>query len=352
VHKLRGLTLHYLIRAFVLLGFSFYIVYLVKLNKLQLYIAPRIIPYVKFTSLGLFFLAAYFVYLAIQHAFEEDSAGQCDHACDCNHEPPQSTPKTIALYGLFLFPLLLGVVLPDKMMGSDMAAIKGMNLTVANTLQPSTNRSQLDNEAALPVPEMSTGLEEEQKVGDPAALTPVDSTRGEANVTGEQSAIGEQPAIDQDPLDKLFPSDEYTLDYATLGKHFYKQDTIHVKEEGFLETISILDLYKNNFVGKTIVISGFVYREADMQANQFIVSRLAMQCCSADSMPYGFVVKSSSKEGLEKDAWVTVTGTLGLIDYRGNTIIELDAQSIQAIKAPSDPYVYPFYDDYEKLITE
>jgi len=328
VHKLRGLTLHYVIRAFILLGFTFYIVYLVKLNKLQLFIAPRIILYVKFTAIGLFLLAAYFVYLAIQQAFEEDSASECDHTCGCNHEPPQSKSKTVMLYGLFLFPLLLGFMIPDKIMGSDMAAVKGMNLTVANNLQPINNNPLPDNEALRSTPETSEG-----------------------QVEGDNPA-GELPLADQDPLDKLFPADEYTLDYAALGKHFYKQDTIHVKEEGFLEIISILDLYKQNFLGKTIVISGFVYREADMEADQLIVSRLAMQCCSADSMPYGFVVKSSSNEGLEKDAWVTVTGTLGLTNYRGNTIIELTAQTIQEIEAPSDPYVYPFYDDYEKLLTE
>jgi len=346
VHKIRGLTLHYAIRAFILLGFTFYIVYLVKLNKLQLYIAPRIILYVKFTALGLFLLAAYFVYLAIQQAFEEASEDECNHACDCNHEPPKSIFKTIALYGLFLFPLLLGFVIPDKIMGSDMAAIKGMNLTVANNLQPLNNSSRIANEASLSEQETSTGQEDEQNVGAPAALHSSDSTSDDGSSTGEQS-----PA-DQDPLDQLFPSDEYTLDYANLGKKFYKQETIHVKDEGFLEIISILDLYKQNFLGKTIVISGFVHREADMRVDQFIVSRLAMQCCSADSMPYGFVVKSSSKEGLEKDAWVTITGTLGFMSYRGNTIIELDAQSIQAIEAPSDPYVYPYYDDYEKLIVE
>ncbi|WP_349292477.1 hypothetical protein [Paenibacillus sp. ATY16] len=32
-------------------------------------------------------------------------------------------------------------------------------------------------------------------------------------------------------------------------------------------------------IGKTVVISGFVYREDDMASSRFVVSRMVMSCC-------------------------------------------------------------------------
>lgn len=336
MHEHQNLTPHYLIRAGILAGFSFYVVHLVKIEKLQYYIVPRMIPYVKYAAMSLFLLAGYFAYLAIQHSSERKR----EEECDCGHEPPRSFFKSVMIYGLFVVPLLLGFALPDKIMGSDVASVKGMNLNVAAA-------------PPMPVPTEDTSASADNPATSSATASP-EASESAAPVASESAAPAAVPAVDSKPasgdsLDKLFPADEYSLDLAKLGKKLYKKDVITIHTEGFLEMLTVLDMYRNNFLGKTVVISGFLYRENDMAKNQFVVSRMAMQCCSADATPYGFLVKSGMGADLDKDTWITLTGVIGLTNYNGNEIIQLDATKIKKIKAPEDPYVYPYFDDFDKL---
>jgi TIGR03943 family protein len=318
----RHLTVHHLLRAVISAGFSFYIVHLVKIDKLQYYIAPRIMPYVKYSAVALFVLAAFYLYRALQGSSHEHHGP----ACDCEHESNHSLPNNILLYSLFLFPLLLGFILPDKIMGSDAAAVKGMKLTVKNAVQqPSAALTQVE-QAAVNLPP-SVPKESEERL--PAS---------------ESSSSSE--------LDALFPYDEFSKDFADLGKLLYGQDVITVKETGFLEYVSTLDIYRDNFIGKTVVISGFVYREDDMTSNEIVVSRMAMSCCMADAEPYGLMAEWNHAADFNKDTWITVTGKLGIKKYRGSDIIVINADKVTKIKAPKDPYVNPYFGDITELEKE
>lgn len=318
LNEQRKMTAHYWIRAAILAALSWYVVHLVKTDKLHLYIVPRMIPYVKYGALALFALAGFYAFLAIHRSYGNRS----EPDCDCGHEHPRSASGNAILYGLFAIPLLLGFALPDRIMGSEVVAVKGMNLDVAAVSQAQNTR----NEASPSEP--STDLPSELPSEQP---TEISST---------------------DELDKLFPADEYSLDFAKLGKRLYPRDTIHVNTEGYLEMLTMLDMYSDHFKGKTIVISGFIYREDDMGKDEFVVSRMAMQCCSADATPYGFLVRSDKGSSLKNDTWITMTGTLSTTEYRGNEIIRLEATTIQVIPAPEDPYVYPYYDDFDNLAKE
>ncbi|MFC5471230.1 TIGR03943 family putative permease subunit [Cohnella suwonensis] len=327
----RSLLPHYLIRAAILGCFSWYIVHLVKADKLQYYIVPRMIPYVKYGAMALFLLAGFYLYLAIQKGGSSN-----EEDCGCGHEPPRSIFRNGLIYGLFAIPLLLGVALPDRIMGSEVVAVKGMNLNVANVSErPSVTADSIPPSASTePLVEANT--------------TPEELNR---NVLEQSPQAGNNRNMN-DELDKLFPADEFSIDYAELGKKLYKRDVINVKTVGYLELLTMLDLFKDNFIGKDIHISGFVYRENDMKIDQFVVSRMAMQCCSADAMPYGFLVQSPNGASLKKDTWITMTGKLSTTNYRGNEIIQLEAQKITVIEAPNDPYVYPYYDDFDDLAKE
>lgn len=332
------MTVHYWIRAAILAALSWYVVHLVKTDKLHLYIVPRMIPYVKIGALALFALAGFYAFLAVNRS----NANRGEPDCDCGHEVPRSKSGNVILYGLFTIPLLLGFALPDRIMGSEVVAVKGMNLNVAALSQASNTRIE-----ASPS-EPSTDLPTEQLTQQQPANQPTYEVQQSTELPSEQPI----EISSTDELDKLFPADEYGMDYAKLGKRLYHRDTIHVNTEGYLEMLTMLDLYKDNFKGKTIVISGFVYREDDMAKDEFVVSRMAMQCCSADATPYGFLVKSDKGSSLKNDTWITMSGTLSTTEYRGNEIIRLDATSIKVIPAPEDPYAYPYYDDFDELATE
>lgn len=222
----------------------------------------------KAAAIGFYFLAVLQLYAAFRSWW-----GRAKNECGCTDCNPVSTSRAAngVFYSLFAIPLLLGLLLPDVAMNSNLAAKKGVSLT-GNKLPTSTV---------------------------------------------------------SDPLDTLFPHDEYSEDLAKLGKKLYKKDFISIGEKGFMEIISSMDFYMENFMGKKVDISGFVYRENDMKEDQFVVSQFAVQCCSADAAPYGLMVESAAGKELKKDTWVKITGILEKTNYNGNEITKIHASKIE-----------------------
>lgn len=297
---------HHLIRAFILTGFAMFIVYLDKTGEMILYIAPRMELYVKLSAIGLYAAAIYQVYAALQKRMSNQAPD-----CDCEHEPSPSVFKNIIIYGLFIFPLLLGFLVPTGTLGSALAAKKGVSLSGSAAIERVVSQS-------------------------PSAAA------AEASST-PPPADQEKMAADSG-VDSLFPYDEYTEAHAAYGKKLYTQTIITVPEKQFIETLTTLDLFREAFIGKEIEITGFVYREEDMGKERFAVSRFAMNCCSADALPYGLMISWPKAMDYVDDEWVSVKGTLTTTTYLDNEIITLEAVKLERIKAPESPYVYPDLD--------
>lgn len=316
-------TFHYVLRALLMGGFSYLIVKLVKDERLNYYIAPRTELLVKLSALAMFILAVVFVYIALHNVTHKQKPD-----CGCSHQPSKSKAKNIIIYSMFLLPLLLGLFTSDTLLGSNITSLKGGNLATSNNVTANSTAS--------------------------AAVTAESSAPPSTVSSSNAPAPAEVPTAAKDSLDTLFPFDEYTEMHATLGKKLYEQDTVYVQEAGFIETLTTLDLYKENFLGKEIVISGFVYREDDMTQNQFVVARLAMMCCSADTEPYGILATYSHGNHLAEDTWVRITGVLTTTAYREYEIMDLDVSKVEYIETPSTPYVYPndgYADEYDSSIT-
>ena len=316
----RNMKLHYYIRGGILFGLTSYIVYLVQLDKLHYYIVPRMAPYMKLSVIALYMLALYCIYLAWQekgkheHTRESEHSHEHqhihehdDHNCSCQHEMPRSKTKSVLLYSIFIVPLLLGFAMPDQLMGSDIAAVKGMNLSASNgaslqqtkatdldsydvqvpSVEDSLEASTGSDPKADPEAENKATVEADAKAGATVDIEgsgdvnqddeAVDRSANETETKNASNSLGSS-TDDEQSFDALFPSDQYSVELAELGKLLYQKDIIAVKEEGFLETLTSLDLYRDNFIGKAIRISGFVYREDDMREDTYVISRMAKQC--------------------------------------------------------------------------
>ncbi|WP_010268906.1 TIGR03943 family putative permease subunit [Paenibacillus senegalensis] len=314
----------FFIRALILAGFSFYISYLVRSGNIVYYIAPRMEIYVKLTAVGLYIIASYQAFLALKSLNRKKAA---DADCGCGCEPQaRARPSLLSfiIYGLFLFPLLLGYVLPDAALNSSLAAKRGVNFGPSPT-QPGTIQAT------------STSPSEDK----------TDKTVRAIEEGGQKELEGSEPGttlVTAEELEALFPADQYMEPFANLAKTLYVQDTIEVKEEGFIEILSSIDLFVEPFVGKTIEFSGFVYREDDMRSNQFALARFQIQCCSADALPFGIMVEYDRAQNYPTDSWVRVRGTIGQTLYNDMQIMKVDAVKIESIEAPGSPYVYPNYD--------
>ncbi|MCY9661864.1 TIGR03943 family protein [Paenibacillus chondroitinus] len=331
----RIISFHYFLRTAILLGFSSYIVVLSKANALTYYIAPRMMIYVKIASVVLYIIACFQGYMALRAYWGNPVT------CECEQPVSRSVLRNTLAYGLLIIPLFIGFGLPDTALSSTMVAAKGMNL--------SASKSSLTKTAAAPTTG-STGTtgsttskattETATKATDPApaAAPSIPSTEMPA------------PANTDADLQKLFQADkEWDEDFSKIGMILYKKDTIVVKPEIYMEILSSIDLFKNNFIGKKIELTGFVYREDNMASNQFVVGRFAVSCCSADATPYGVMIDFPTAATYAKDMWVKVTGTVQNGSYNGNDIFIIKATQIDKMAAPSSPYVYPNFEPLKEL---
>lgn len=331
----KWLSLHHFIKASILFGFAMYIAYLVKTDNILYYIAPRMVDYVKWSAVGFYAIAVYQIYQAIRALTGSVAACDCDH----DHTPSPSVLKNTLIYGLFCFPLLLGFLLPDTSMGSSLAAKKGMNLSSATAVKKDSTSTQASPPAAAPAPAPSS-----------TTGTGTGSGTNAPNATGNTSAAGSaatSPKAGAAPVDKtdeMFPSDKFTKHYAAYAKELYQESVIPVKEDLYMETLTTVDLYLDKFVGKKMQLTGFVYRQDDMKASQFVVGRFAIQCCSADAAPYGVLVDYERAQQFPSDSWVTVTGTIQQTKFNDMDIMLLKVEKITKAEPAKAQYVYPNFD--------
>ncbi|MHA7965727.1 TIGR03943 family putative permease subunit [Paenibacillus sp. CAU 1782] len=291
--------IHHFIRAGILIGFAMLIVYLFQTGEISLYIAPRMEFIIKLSALGLYIAGSYQVYEGLRKKRQHKTEMECD--CGHDHTPSPSIAKNTVIYGLFIFPILLGFLMPSGTLGSSLAAKKGVSFSGSESIV----RKETAPAATLPAADQTTDISQASS------------------------------------LDALFPADEYTTEHAEYGKRLYEQDLITVPEEQFIETLTTLDLYREALMGKEVELSGFVYREEEMGSDRLAVSRFAMNCCSADALPYGMMINWPKAKEYHKDEWIKVRGKLTTSHYIGIEIMTLDVTRIERIEAPSSPYVYP-----------
>lgn len=333
----RRLGFHYFLRSGILGFFAFYILRLVNQEQLIIYIGPRMQLYVKLSAIGFYLLAVIQIYLAFRTWWGDRGPPE---DCGCGNCSPANSSKAgrAFFYGLFIVPLLLFLFLPEAALSSSLVQKKGITLT-----------GSIAKKSAASAPAAGT----QPAPRDPGAASDDQEAAAAGGRAEEETLAGLQGAdpatLDDAALDSLFPHDEYSEDLAKLAKKLYKREEISIGDEGFMEVVSSIDFYMDRFVGKKVEISGFVYREEDMKENQFVVSRFAVQCCSADAAPFGFMVESAMGKDLQQDTWVRINGTLGTADYNGNEILKIEASKIASIQAPKTPYIFP---DFEFFNTD
>ncbi|OCT13898.1 TIGR03943 family protein [Paenibacillus pectinilyticus] len=338
---MRVTSFHYFLRTAILLGFSSYIVYLVRSDALQFYIAPRMMFYDKIASVILYVIAVFQGYVALRAYWGRPVA------CECEQPVTRSSMRNTVAYGLLILPLMIGFLLPDTALNSTMVAAKGINLSAGTS---GFAKPKVTSAAELISTPSPTAISSDNPYNLPSQPKPAtsDKTTPFAQPTAAPEAL---PVSQQDAeIAKLFqPSDAWNEDFAKIGVILYKKDRIVVDPEIYMEILSTIDLFKDNFIGKQIELTGFVYREEQMETNQFVVGRFAVSCCSADASPYGVLIDFPTAQNYPKDMWVKVTGTIQNGHYNGNDIFKIAATHIEKIAAPSSPYVYPNFEPLQVL---
>jgi uncharacterized repeat protein (TIGR03943 family) len=93
--------------------------------------------------------------------------------------------------------------------------------------------------------------------------------------------------------------------------------------------------------GQPADVTGFVYHDARLGADRFLVGRFVIACCAADAGAVGMLVEWPGAAALPENGWVRVRGPVRLVRLDGQLLAAIAAGSVEAVPAPGQPYLFP-----------
>jgi putative membrane protein len=119
-------------------------------------------------------------------------------------------------------------------------------------------------------------------------------------------------------------------------------DYIALNETNFMNVITRMNNKREDYIGKQVEITGFVYREPTMKPSQIAIVRYALVCCSADAAPFGLLCENIDMYKFKANSWLTITGTIVVENYKGAEIPVIKVTSVEPVETPpQNQYVYP-----------
>ncbi|MFE3982332.1 MULTISPECIES: TIGR03943 family putative permease subunit [unclassified Priestia] len=305
------------IRGILLIGFSLLMFKLILTGKIIQFIAPKMMPFILFSS-GTFFL------LGIIQIWR--SSINKDLSCECGHDHTEKGKiRTTFFYSLFLLPIMTGFLFSNHTLDSSVAVRRGLSFSVntPDTPQQAGNDEKID----------TTNSELEKDTND--------FLFGNSEETPKNVPTRHQNSI----AAKVAPKGFYEL----LEKKLLKKPKISINDTDYIPVMNIIENNTDQFVGKKIEVSGFVYHEKGFKDNQFVVARFGISCCAADASVYGLLSTLENASTLKKDTWVHIKGIIQKTTYNEENVPYIQVQQIESIDQPDNPYVYELYQG-EQLI--
>ena len=116
-----------------------------------------------------------------------------------------------------------------------------------------------------------------------------------------------------------------------------------VSDSGQVISMGYILKHRNKLTGHHVITEGRVFRDDALPAGEVMLFRFVVVCCAADAMPVQAIISSPSTSALKDDEWVRVDGTFHLADRGGERVLEVDADKIDKIPPPAEPYLSPYH---------
>lgn len=316
-------SFHAYIQGIILLGFALLILALVLKGNIIYYIAPGMMPFIYF-ALGCFFL------LGTIQIFRSTKSDSHDHGhdCTCEHDHQIRGPiwLKLGIYSIFILPIVFGFVLPDRGLDSSVAANRGIVYGSGQDMERSTDDSS-----------RSSATTSEDTEATPRADAYLEDPEGYMEEL--KSANEEEPITE----DKFYDDEWYDDYYESIHEELINEDKIIVTDKNYLDVMTVLDLYLEDYLGKQMEIIGFAYREPDFSGDQLVAARFAMTCCTADASVYGTLIESEQSASFDDDMWFRAIGTIEEGELYDRRLPLISDALMQEIEEPDNPYVYGSY---------
>ncbi|MEB9457948.1 TIGR03943 family putative permease subunit [Bacillus anthracis] len=276
---------HRYIRGIILIGLAMLLFKLLVTGNIYNFIAPKMI---KFTYIAFVVL----LLLGSLQVWRDGREKQDDCNCCKYHTASTSGMKSLFVYVLFVVPIISAFLFGSVTIDGSLAGKRGMNQSV-----------------------QARSMEKNEKEGIRA-----------------NSDWKEQ---DETSNLKVTEQVEEQLTKSMLG-----QRKIQVEDKDYVQTMNIIGQDVNEFKGKEITFTGFIYKDKDVRGNKAVVARYGITCCIADASVWGMIVTGQNVEKFPEETWVKVTGILDKTTYKRMPFPLVKISKLEKIDKPADPYVY------------
>jgi putative membrane protein len=125
-----------------------------------------------------------------------------------------------------------------------------------------------------------------------------------------------------------------------------KNDISYIETKNYTNVLKSVHENLDNYIGKKICFSGYVYKLNDFKSNEFVLARDMIISSDMQTLIVGFLCDSQEASNFENNCWVKITGEITKGDYHGDIPI-IKVSKIDKIEKPTeDIYVYPPDDSY------
>lgn len=115
-----------------------------------------------------------------------------------------------------------------------------------------------------------------------------------------------------------------------------KEELLTINEDNAMK---LEDIRKNpkSYIGKKLIIHGFVCKENYLNENQFIIGRIVMTCCAADSRIVGIIGEYGEASALNENDKIIVTGSISSSNIKddNNVTHRVPVIKVEKIEAES-----------------
>ncbi|MBU2700318.1 putative membrane protein [Sporomusaceae bacterium BoRhaA] len=117
---------------------------------------------------------------------------------------------------------------------------------------------------------------------------------------------------------------------------------IVVTDLKYTEIMSELNQFPDDYIGKEVNMTGFVFRSPGQSSNQISLVRYVITCCTADALPYGILCETASAKQYPDGTWLEIQGVVQKGKYDNEPVGMIKLSSIKKITEPMHPYVFPY----------
>lgn len=140
-------------------------------------------------------------------------------------------------------------------------------------------------------------------------------------------------------------TESYGDGISSHNKLDISDNIINVNSKNFVSSLDEIISNCNEYEGKTIEISGFIYNDKNLKLNenQFIIARYMMVCCAADMQIAGLRCQySTNQHSFDLNTWVKISGKVKIDTYEGSSDPLILIDKIEIDPSPDTSYVYPY----------